>query len=66
MGLRELLEDKEEEIRKGKFKMKNLEEENAGLRERVCRFKKIRWQEQKLESKERTKSKKGWLKNILK
>ena len=54
--LRKSLKYKEEEIRIGKLKMDHLEEENATLRERICRFKKIRWKEQKMKSQERTNS----------
>ena len=56
--LRKSLRDREEQIRMGKLEIDHLEEENANLRERIGRFRKIRWKEQKMGSQEETNSEK--------
>merc|ERR1712179_451336 len=54
--LRISLEDRKEEIRMGALQIDHLEEENASLRERLGRFKKRRWRDNNVETKENTDS----------
>merc|ERR1711874_470656 len=56
--LREALRDTEEQIRREKLEIDHLEEENANLRGRIGRFRKIRWKEEKMRSQEETNSEK--------
>merc|ERR1711913_44537 len=56
--LRKSLRDREEQIRRGQWKIDNLEEENANLRETIGRFRKIRWKEEKIKSQEEINSEK--------